>query len=201
MPETAVKERPILFSAPMVRAILAGKKTQTRRTWKLPSGAEWYAVGDAKQDHYIYSGFPGWWHVEESECPYGKPGDCLWVRETWASTRQAGESSPWVVYRADDPDWQTMEGWKWKPSIFMPRAASRITLEITEIRVERLHEITEQDAAIEGLDGNCGIGHIPSYQAGPLVYHFARLWETINGKDSWAANPWVWVVPFRRITN
>jgi hypothetical protein len=126
----------------MVRAILAGKKVVTRRMVKLNESGRVKAKG--KQ-----------WHLDDPEavkgCPYGLAGDRLWVMETFASTAQAGEGSPWWVYRATDPDWATMEGWRWKPSLFMPRGASRITLAVKGVRVERLHALTEEEALLEGV--------------------------------------------------
>lgn len=186
-----MKSRPILFSGAMVRAILDGRKTQTRRIVKHPycqatrlerideNGSAWFLSG--------FDGFP-------FPCPYGKPGDWLWVRETWATTEQAGNhvADAEYIYRATDPDWETMDGWKWKPSIFMPREACRITLEITAIRCERLRDIETKplDIAAEGQPRDCQLGDIEWYRG---------LWESINGKASWEANPWVWVVEFRRV--
>jgi hypothetical protein len=100
-----------------------------------------------------------------------------------------------AFYRASDP----LVGGKWKPSIFMPRDLSRITLEITAIRVERLHSISETDALAEGCSGDCPVGYIPAHQAGPCAYEYAQLWESINGPGSWAANPFVWVLSFKRL--
>lgn len=141
-------EHPILFSAPMVRAILAGKKVVTRRVVKLP------AVTESRSLYHLEEYPDGVWRDEEfvlGRCPYGVAGDRLWVKETFASTAQAGEGSPWWVYRATDPDWATMEGWRWKPSIFMPREASRITLAVKSVRVEHLHAINEAEALLEGV--------------------------------------------------
>jgi len=204
MTTTAVKWRPILFSGPMVRAILDGQKTQTRRTIKpqptKPLEAHVLFSTEAKNT--------GSWKFATDEydprpehihCPYGHPGDRLWVRETWASTEQAGEGSPWVVYRADDPDWGTMTGWKWQPSIFMRLKDCRIKLEITGVRAERLKDISEDDAKAEGCDGGCPVGSIPAYLKWPHSYHYAQLWDQINGPGAWDLNPWVWVVEFKRL--
>ena len=239
-----MKERPILFSAPMVRAILAGTKTQTRRVVKgapedwspvqpqvyAPTivdrhgfeqpGPDAFGAGDAQGQHWI-------------RCPYGQPGDLLWVRETWgyrcsSSTQQSGLFMNTVGYRADDarqtfgpmpmdgvglpqqrdraPD-EAHEKWEaylnrywrqWRPSIHMPRWASRITLEVTDVKVERLQDISEADAIAEGTPG--GHGAIPgyTYNATPTE-HYKLLWESINGPGSWEANPWVWCVSFRRV--
>ena len=181
----------------MVRAILAGTKTQTRRTVKLSPD-----FADATE----FTECEGLWFGDGEcangiKCPYGEVGDRLWCRETWAETEQSGAHpiDSQYVYRATDPDWSTLEGWKWKPSIFMPRPACRIELEITEFRVERLNEISEADAKAEGCTGNCPIGHIPTYLAAPLSYEYAQLWEYINGYGSWEKNPFVWVIEFKRV--
>ena len=195
-----MKSRPILFSGPMVRALLDGSKTQTRRTVKGSAGKNWHAgqVG-------ILDPGPVHWNIGgiAIKCPYGQPGDTLWCRETFADTSQSGihpSDSGWV-YRATDPEWGTeLEGWKWKPSIFMPRDASRITLKITAIRCERLQEIGESDAWAEGVatTGVCyGKKILPSTSTGRERYK--ALWESINGPGSWDANPFVWAVSFRRV--
>jgi len=185
-----MKERPILFSGALVRAILAGEKTQTRRVVKLTDSGRVKESGSARN-----------WHLDDPNavfaCAYGKPGDRLWVRETFA-TQPVGVG---FIYRSTNLNYlfSSAEGRGWKPSIFMPRAASRITLEITGVRVERLNSISEEDAMYEGagsllaeheyLDGN------------PDQYRrcFEMLWESINGPGSWYLNPWVWVVEFRRL--
>jgi uncharacterized protein YhfF len=173
------KERPILFSAPMVRAILSGRKTQTRRRVKPQHGFS-PSMRTAEYCAQI--------------SPYGAPGDRLWVRETFLHVADFhGKDVTW--YRADD---DTFPG-QWKPSIFMPRAASRITLEVTGVRVERLNEMPPEDARSEG----CGSAEIP-WMSGPLASDpwrntYAQLWESINGAGSWAANPWVWVIEFKRV--
>ena len=162
-------ERPILFSAPMVRAILDGNKTQTRRVVKL------------KPDYMeTFLRLPN----KVACCPYGQPGGRLWVRETFEDCESALHSC--VLYRADGGT----PGTKWTPSIHMPRWASRITLEITGVRVERLQDISEEDAISEGTPFPCG-GWVGGYQ---------KLWESIHGPGSWDLNPWVWVVEFKRVT-
>lgn len=206
-----MKERPILFSAPMVRAILEGQKTMTRRVIK-QQRPEWALVVGTKEP--ILS------------CPHGKVGDRLWVRETWhcCDTIQkyvkSGEiSRDNIEYRADRPNVTICDG-GWTPSIHMPRWASRILLEITEVRVERLQDISEEDALDEGIREETNIivgascaggrhheitgdryfydgGFEEGYEA-PIIA-FRELWESINGPGSWGANPWVWVVCFRRI--
>jgi hypothetical protein len=186
-------ERPILFSGPMVRAILSGSKTQTRRVVKPPRGAEFEIEF-------------GWPVVECFDlemrpipCPYGTEGTRLWVKETFADTEQAGDhpADAYYVYRADDPDWETCEGWRWRPSIFMPRRASRITLEVTDVRVERLQAISEADAMAEG----CTHHHDPGGDGQNVIEQYAYLWDAINAKrgHSWAMNPWVWAITFRRV--
>lgn len=214
-------ERPILFSAPMVRAILEGRKTQTRRIVRLKPGQQVDERDDGSSWPWTdYDGADMWHWLP---CPYGQPGDRLWVRETWAVPHALDGRKPRYVpadarfhYRADED----AGGLRWRPSIHMPRWASRITLEITEVRVERLQEIGEADAIAEGLkritkDGGATIKHgIPDrdglpgtddtgwpwrdWSADPRVA-FRRLWESIHGPDSWAANPWVWVVGFSRV--
>jgi hypothetical protein len=201
-----VREKPILFSGPMVRAILEGTKRQTRRVLNpqpAPNDAGWYpsplhprALHYASERH-LRKGLP------IDFCPYGQPGDRLWVRETW------GPCAGGVVYRASEDPTACPDGGKWKPSIFMPRWASRLTLEVTEVRVERLQEISEEDAKAEGAlfhDGG-GIGH-SGWRHDPnhgFVYpsarsSFAGLWDSINAdRAPWASNPWVWVVGFRRV--
>jgi len=155
---------------------------------------------------YTTSNLEGW----ESECPYGQPGDRLWVREAWRSGRLADpfpprDMTPHVVwYEADGAAPEATNG-KLRPSMFMPRWASRIELEIVSVRVERLNDCSEADAKAEGCSSS---GWQPSYSnpdnAGgdesiSAKDAFADLWESINGAGSWAANPWVWVVEFKRV--
>lgn len=216
-------EKPILFKAEMVRACLreVDPKGQTRRVvkpqpyidekWGLvwepkgkdhPTGSPWYCERNANWDP-ITNAFADFYR-DKGGSPYGAVGDRLWVKETHRfaggesaeSTRVlAGRNG--VRYRAD-PFEEGVD--KWRPSIFMPRWASRLTLEITGIRVERLQEIAEADARAEGCDGNCPVGHIPAHQAGPCVYHFAQLWDSINGDEfPWETSPWVWVIEFKRV--
>ena len=199
----SIVTRPILFSGPMVRAILNGTKTQTRRTIKLRDNQynngrheilEW-RLQDGK-----WFGLYEWNTVASCRCPYGNVGDRLWVRETWSSMPEYRpiphpekyDNKP-AWYRADNdrPMWA---GDKWQPSIFMPRQYSRITLEITAVRAERLHAISEADAIKEGAQS---VNAFPASMTDRGA--FAKLWEKINGKDSWAANPFVWVVEFKRV--
>lgn len=214
-----MRERPILFSGAMVRAILEGRKTMTRRVVKPQPHAgvdavKWQDViitGCNTQDQSGFAMMRG--DVIESEairCPYGTPSDRLWVRETFWH-REASHADYLMDYRycateptppgsVDHNDYHTLEGyWRKMPSIFMPRDASRITLEVTGVRVERLLEISEQDARLEGID----IGGFRSSTEGIAGYEhriqFRELWESINGPGSWDANPFVWVVEFRRV--
>jgi hypothetical protein len=204
-----VKSRPILFSGPMVRAILEGKKTTTRRVTKLPlpwdsdSPMTW-AWSDRKR---LFEPVGKVWHMKTAlkwgvKCPYGVVGDRLWVRETFQSLAKMNHAHPsedQYVYRATDPDWETTEGWKWKPSIFMPRDACRIHLRIESIRVERLQSITDAEIVDEGFrDVGHGVGEIDN-KFSTLRGLFSGLWNEINGKGSWEANPFVWVVGFSRL--
>lgn len=179
-------DRPILFSGAMVRALLAGTKTQTRRVVKPDGKYRLDLVAPA-------DGGP-------SRCPYGAPGDRLWVRETWntfegwAGYFYAADDHSFGIGADDDPDHIAEHAVRWRPSIHMPRAVSRITLEITAVRVERLQDISEADAWAEGIPGD--LLHRAQGWA-PRAYQF--LWEQINGPGSWDANPWVWVVEFRRV--
>lgn len=244
-----MRELPILFSAPMVRAILDGRKTVTRRvvkpqptlettSWQRDHGGsgKWMAQGPAPATGGTRQTMP--W----SPCPYGQPGDRLWVRETFAlehavehdqeppfadgrpvRRRDEPGEARWVQphYRATDPTPELSYEFgcsnkcpenephvHWKPSIHMPRWASRITLEVTGVRVERLQDITEDQARAEGADENVlpliKVQASSPMAARPAVYRdhrdiFSALWESINGAGSWDANPWVWLVEFNRI--
>lgn len=205
------KERPIIFSGPMVRAILDGRKTQTRRVVKLPKakGLE-FRWSNAHADPGVGGG--AYMHVEfryvedlwegcchRIYCPYGEIRDRLWVRETWG-VYDGREGTNSVEYKADN---QPKSVGRWRPSIHMPRWASRITLEITGIRVERLQDISEKDAKAEGVerlsDGFHDYSGELDGQLGQATTSFCTLWQSIHGPYSWNANPWVWVVEFRRV--
>ena len=202
-----MKERPILFSAAMVRALLDGSKTQTRRVVKPQPEAHLHMVRSLGDGVFQFAQDP---HqladtVSSFHYPYGQPGDQLWVRENFSGPHYQSKSPPrdWLD---TDPIWYWADGnpdggdWtKPKPNIHMPRWASRITLEITGVRVERLHDISEEDAQAEGSLFELGalestiLGARAKYRSG-----YCRLWESINGPGSWNENPWVWVIEFKR---
>lgn len=228
-----MNEKPIIFNSEMVCAILDGRKTQTRRIMKpqpdLVGPEDWHWNGWRWQEH------PGTTlKGPDEDCPYGQPGDRLWVRETWSDVNLQG--APGIAYRADDdirdlmaePSFHDEDGafnydddrvkpyhfaaWsedllsgaegRWRPSIHMPRWASRITLEVTSVRAERLNDISVEDAQSEG----CAKPDLPPELrgvAGDFVADerttFAILWNRINGRGAWAENPWVWVVEFKRV--
>jgi hypothetical protein len=203
--ETTMKERPILFSAPMVRALLASQKTQTRRIVKpQPSQSSDTAFlgadGIWRFSHLTLRG-PVSHEADDVRCPYGQPGDRLYVRETWCCVHGIPEAGSvphpddFVRYRADaGPGEKVIDDVKgWKPSIHMPRVYSRILLEVVSVRVERLQDISRGDAMDEGCP-------FPNMAQGddPRKW-YAQLWESINGAGSWDLNPWVWCVSFRRI--
>ncbi|MBI6666982.1 hypothetical protein B1F73_23685 [Pseudomonas syringae] len=226
---TQAKERPILFSAPMVRAILEGRKTVTRREVKKPAALDCLAAGFEP----AFLALPG----NADLSPYGRAGDRLWLRETWSDVNLQG--APGIAYRADGDVRDLMEDasflnedgafnyddprskpyqfacWsedllggkegRWRPSIHIPRWASRILLEITDVRVERLQDISEDQAKAEGIrlyTDHAELGEwwhvdgIETYSADPRK-SFELLWTSVGG--DWNANPWVWVVEFKRV--
>jgi hypothetical protein len=188
----------------MIRAILEGQKTQTRRIVKHQRDME-FDVNDPTYGPYWLS------YATEADgedakvrCPYGKPTERLWVRESWAAPHGFDAWSPRDIPKAARIYYSAtadlkgpcgVGGLRCRPSIFMPRWASRITLEITAVRVERLQSISEADARAEGVKPNAF--EQTSDNWGGVLYR--RLWEQINGPGSWDANPWVWVVEFRRL--
>ncbi|HFE1821292.1 morphogenetic protein [Klebsiella pneumoniae] len=204
-----MKERGMIFNGEMVRAILDGRKTQTRRIVKGTDGAvkfckEWDINGEEifvvldEKDHTGMNPVLG-----AISCPFGGVGDRIWVRETWARYN-IDQNSHDIAYRATTPEDWPEEG-RWRPSIHMPRWASRILLEITDVRVERLNAISEKDARAEGIiDGgclNCGEPE-PCGCANPepdATDAFAYLWQSIYGQENWNADPWVWVISFKRV--
>lgn len=233
-----MKERGIIFNAEMVRAILDGRKTQTRRIMKpqpklSENGGTWWPsnicqsminIEEMMQDNEgVWAGIAG------IACPHGGVGDRLWVRETWSVVSHEfdddglmidyvpdrptkvvrempyghGYYTGHVIYSADgDFTWGDDDGCIdgrscWKPSIHMPRWASRITLEVTDVRVERLNDVSNDDAKSEGCWYGRGCG-VPDKALTPSD-QFPTLWEEIYGDGSWASNPWVWVIEFKRI--
>jgi hypothetical protein len=172
-----LKERPILFSGPMVRAILDGQKTMTRRVFKFAETNRPPACPDKFRPEFV-----------TQPCPYGQPGDRLWVREAWGGpvlTARGGNLEEKILYRQGDKDWRDHKGnpVHWHPSIFMPRWASRITLEITAVRVERLEDISEEDAKREGFTSRR-----------EFLEYFYKIMPKMRG-----LNPWVWVISFKRV--
>ncbi len=182
-----MKERPILFSGSMVRAILEGHKTHTRRVVKprlIPIVEECFRVNGKWCNHTFD------YDLVEL-CPYGVPGDRLWVKETFSAHGAFGADGR-KVYRSDIADAKEPHGLNWKPSIFMPRRASRITLSVMAVRAERLNEITRGYCMAEG----CPFPNMAG-ETDPVGW-YSDLWESINGPGSWKLNPWVWVVEFKR---
>lgn len=182
-----MKERPILFSTPMVQAILAGRKSQTRRVIKSKTGT--FDVCKTKEGNIV--------GIEATDdegrlidsviCPYGKVGDVLWVRETFRPKSHSFPTGEHFEYRATAEVDGNPTDEPWKPCTFMPKDAARIWLKITGVRVERLQDISEEDAKAEGIF------------AESAKECFQTLWQSINGEGSWNDNPWVWVIEFERI--
>jgi hypothetical protein len=229
---TNVKERPILFSAPMVRAILDGRKSCTRRIVKPQPGpdidpARLRACQPTIRGRYRFMGNESLTpRCEISIRPFAFVGQRLWVKEAWQITSRLGtEYSVWypaggeavgidVGFEGPDPKWDAMiHEDRVRNPLFMPRWASRITLEVTGVRVERLHEISDDDAKAEGAEAVhltaaewMGNAKIPTRKVGrnrstvdPHVIGFMRRWHEINGVESWNENPWVWCVSFKRV--
>lgn len=204
-----MKERPILFSDPMIRALLAGTKTQTRRAIKTHRSDDSFVCVDYGDGWWPYRSEDGESDVMSDgceypyNCPYGVPGDRLWVRERHALENRY--RNVWCRYAADDayvavpaPMLVSVAKPGWRPSIHMPRWASRITLEITDVRVERLQDISEEDAKAEGTEPF----RLPVHPARESLRHvdgYSQLWDSINGEGSWDLNPWVWALTFRRV--
>lgn len=187
-----MKEYPLLCKAPVVRAILDGRQTQDRRPIRLREFREsdthgydfqfrdmrglWNGVRLADMLNPPRQTFPG-------RCPYGVPGDVLWVRETWNITVEG------YKYRADG----VQRGWTWRPSIHMPRRAARLFLRLTDVRVQRVRDISEDDALAEGVDKRIVCGR-ESHRAA-----FALLWDECYGAGAWDRNDWVWALTFERM--
>ena len=224
-----MKTRPILFSAPMVRALLDCSKTQTRRPVK--PAPEMVAERRIEPWTGDPSALLQLLQASKRPCPYGGPGNRMWVRETflaygrwetrfsakkardeWHFVDMATECDRAYQFAADNPDLVlaagrggALPGWYKRPAIFMPRAASRILLEIVSVRVERLNDCSEADALAEGVKGEpCDHIRLSCEEigcCGPTAKGmYAALWNQINGASAWAANPWVWVIEFKRVT-
>jgi hypothetical protein len=207
-----MKERPILFSTKMVQAILEGRKTMTRRAAKPRHKAS--LLNGMWTDSYILDPKNSGWLMKY--CPYGQPGDVLWVRETWHPKRHSFPIGSPYEYKATAEKDGTPINEKWKPALFMPKAACRLFLKITNIRVERLQDISEADAVNEGIESwveerlttkptryKCYFDFDnpkdPATYCSNPVDSFQSLWQSINGKESWDANPWVWVISFEKL--
>ena len=236
-----MKERGMIFNAEMVRALLSGRKTQTRRIMKpqpepCPRGGHWWPSNVFKTmlhvEEEMQNGKGGWGGLVGDACPFGDVGDRIWVREAYrfpaslddVSPTGVGEMAvatgyrkPWAPtfyeftgtfsdgWKGFETSPKVSDAGKLRPSIHMPRWASRILLEITDVRVERLNAISEEDARAEGIiDGgclNCGEPE-PCGCANPepdATDAFAYLWQSIYGQENWNANPWVWVIEFKRV--
>lgn len=187
-----MKERPILFTTPMVQAILDGRKTMTRRIIKLRTLTQGNTInylGQLSFEKYILAYFSSIDWETEIKCPYGVPGDQLWVKETFENELRQ------INYKAcnnevnNNPAYASLT--KWTPSIFMPKVASRITLKIIDIQVERLHDISDTDILKEG---------VVKGTSASLFGAWGGTWGGINGYQSWISNPWVWVIEFERLT-
>ncbi|HEJ7090437.1 TPA: hypothetical protein SMF67_001069 [Serratia marcescens] len=243
-----MKERPVIFNGEMVRAILDGRKTQTRRVMKPQPepcyrGGHWWPSNAFKTmlhiEEQMQNGAGGWGGLAGDACPFGQVGDRLWVRETFAilgnedgcpidwdgNLIKGDEKHAARIYKASCwqepgnyglwsiPDRDTQYEGAWRPSIHMPRWASRITLEIAAVRVERLNDISVDDAKAEGvraLENNFGSGPaycdylLPNLDDTAEWYNrasdsFKSLWKSIYGAESWRANPWVWVIEFKHV--
>lgn len=192
-----MKERPINMRAEEVRAILARRKTQFRRVMRTqPDFVAGY--GNPGQKRTPYSG--GSVNPAIIPCPFGQPGDRLWARECWGVSADTNPKTGLadILFRADQAAKQAC---RWRPSIHMPRWACRIILEVVSVRVERLQDISRADAKAEGLwpSPHNGLEMVNGVPYGNAQLAFRALWRSINGPEDWEANPWVWVVEFRRL--
>ncbi|KKO55869.1 hypothetical protein LG59_5093 [Serratia ureilytica] len=224
-----MKERPVIFNSEMVRAILNGRKTQTRRVIKNQRMGDCWSVKPAEVPLYERHSHD-WWLPTGTKpysalpvCPFGQVGDQLWVRETFMDLTGTGIEATTgkfegFAYRADTSagsygdEVRKEYGLNWTPSLHMPRKACRILLEITAVRVERLNDISEEDAKAEGvraIENNFGNGPaycdylLPNLDDAAEWYNrasdsFRSLWKSIYGAENWSANPWVWVIEFKR---
>lgn len=213
-----MKERGMIFNAEMVRAILDGRKTQTRHIMKLQPETPGAGLRYITESHKKSEVGKYFWCISDAlgmrarsavfTCPFGAVGDRIWVRETFRVHSRATDVAT-LVYRASVRNSWTEQTHrvpvavcnkpatpeKWTPSIHMPRWASRILLEITDVRVERLRDLSEEDAKSEGITPSAG-GVLPGWE---YRINFRDLWMDIYGTDNWEANPWVWVIEFKRI--
>lgn len=216
-----MRERPILFSGPMVRAILDGRKTQTRRVVKPQPQFDSFQGEYGQVERFWFKDTP--WDPEDIAdcCPYGQPGDRLWVRETWCEAwddkKDCLSDPPRYHFRADGYEVVHVDDFErspWRPSIHMPRRACRLLLEVTDVRIERLQAIIYEDALAEGVMNGAAIcesvepgkrniaGETAAETARRLRWpqrHFEILWDSINGAGAWDANPWVWAISFKRM--
>lgn len=222
-----MKERPVIFNGEMVRAIIDGRKTQTRRVMKVQPESSGFGLRFITESLNNRDTGKYFWSQSDAcginrprskpfACPFGQVGDRLWVREayqgplfnfdqmeTYLEDTSKFERPEFCEYRADGgktPEYYDADDnlrYGWKPSIHMPRWASRILLEITGVRVERLNDITHEDAKAEGCCYGRG-GGVPDFAVTPAD-HFPTLWASIYGVENWRANPWVWVIEFRRV--
>lgn len=206
-----MKETPIIFSTPMVQSILEGRKKMTRRVVKGISPDSKYLPEHKLHDATFLE--PQEFEKPDAEkmasvinCPYGKPGDLLWVRETFKVDEVDHNLNPVSFYYLADNEESRRTGIKFKPSIHMPKAAARIWLRITDVRIERLHEINDEDAIMEGIFFHEGLQgystdvHGSNFHCSKPINSFCKLWVSINGPESWDSNPWVWVVSFKVIS-
>jgi hypothetical protein len=192
--KTATKPKGMMFTAESVQAFLAGRKSQTRRLIK----GSWELDGDESGCGY-----------DPPKCPY-PVGTVVYAKESWSPDHKAFYPNFPVVYKADyhldiedgkafSPETNAWYPFRWRSPLHMPRWAARLWFRVTDVRVQRLCDISEEDAKAEGCDGNCPVGYIPAHQQSPCVYHYAQLWDRINPKTPWADNPWVWCFMLTRI--
>ena len=204
--------KPILFKAEMVRAILEGRKTQTRRIVK-PQASRDCGIYHRPDGQWVFTQCAGVAVCEPFSAPLGQPGDQLWVKETWRTYASLDHVKPSKIGRGaaieyaaggnsidDDCDLYGMAD-KWRSPLFMVEWMSRITLELTAVRCERLQDISEADAYDEGVTDSWpkSLPYISAFGGRAVINNYAALWKSINGPDSWAANPWVWCYSFKKI--